>query len=120
MSLGIDVDRVSEVLLADGWHDVKFFKGESSFELDAYEYIRKHEGRTDPDVRQGVPSTGATWFDVNHNAQIFCPVTSILAVMVKEQAQAQPVYSGGKTVIASADSPFTAGKLDDDAFLTKK
>jgi len=89
MSLAIDVDRVSEVLLADGWHDVKFVEGQSTFEIDAYEYIRKHEGRTDPDVRQGVPSTGATWFDVNPNAQIYCPVTSILAVMVKEQVQAQ-------------------------------
>lgn len=119
MSLAIDVDKVSEVLLADGWHQVKFVDGESTFEIDAFEYIRKHEGRTDPDVRQGVPSTGAMWFDVKANAQVYCPLTSILAVMVKEQAQAHPVYSGGQRVTASADAPFTAGKSD-DAFLTKK
>jgi hypothetical protein len=37
MSLYIDVDRVSSVLLADGWHAV----AEDSFDLDAYEKAAK-------------------------------------------------------------------------------
>jgi hypothetical protein len=35
VSLAIDVDHVTEVLLADGWHIV----AEQSFTLDSYEYI---------------------------------------------------------------------------------
>ena len=35
MSLAIDVDRVIQVLLADGWHEVL----DDSFDLDAYEFI---------------------------------------------------------------------------------
>lgn len=41
MSLAVDVDRVAQVLLADGWHTVDFNEGVSSFDLDAYEFIRK-------------------------------------------------------------------------------
>jgi hypothetical protein len=35
MSLAIDIHRVAEVLLADGWHIV----ASQSFDLEAYEYI---------------------------------------------------------------------------------
>jgi hypothetical protein len=45
MSLSIDIDRVSDVLLADGWHRVIFQNGESTFLIDAYEYIQRREGR---------------------------------------------------------------------------
>ena len=40
MSLALDVSRVEQVLLMDGWHRV----ANASFELDAYEFI--HAGRT--------------------------------------------------------------------------
>ena len=40
MSLALDVSRVEQVLLMDGWHRV----ATASFELDAYEFI--HDGRT--------------------------------------------------------------------------
>ena len=79
--MAIDIGMVSEVLLADGWHDVKFIDGESTFELDSYEFIQGRGVGRDPLVRlgggqcEGVPSIGAKWFDVTHNAQIYCPVT---------------------------------------------
>jgi len=97
--LFINFHKVAKVLLADGWQEVKLTAdGKSTFDAD---------------------DTDAHWFDATGNAQIYCPVTSILAVMVKEQAQAQPLYSGGQRVTASADAPFTTGKSD-DAFLTTK
>ncbi|OQB75657.1 MAG: hypothetical protein BWX92_02532 [Deltaproteobacteria bacterium ADurb.Bin135] len=33
MSLSININKVTDVLLADGWHKVK------SFDLDSYEYV---------------------------------------------------------------------------------
>lgn len=88
MSLAIDVDRVREVLLADGWHQVV----NNSFEMDAYEYERSEErkpGGGDAGMRLGggvedlVPATGATWVERNaqgHARSVFCPITAILAV----------------------------------------
>ncbi|MBO4270407.1 hypothetical protein [Microbispora triticiradicis] len=38
MSLAIDVDRVAFVQLADGWHEVI----NGTFDLDSYEYVRRH------------------------------------------------------------------------------
>ena len=43
MSLAIDIDKVSDVLLADGWHHVEFAKGKSSFVIDAYDFL-EHRG----------------------------------------------------------------------------
>ena len=75
MSLAIDVDRVEQVLLADGWHQVEG----KSFALDAYEFI--HDGR---EVLAGgrpslTPSTGATWRE-SDGSVLACPVTMVLAV----------------------------------------
>lgn len=88
MSLSIDVDRVTEVLLADGWHKVDSHEGTSSFALDAYEFIQKHEGRREPDILHGgglggICSTGATWQE--KNSIMYCPLTAILAVRVRTQ-----------------------------------
>jgi len=56
MSLALDVSRVEQVLLMDGWHRV----ANASFELDAYEFI--HAGRT---IIAGQPtlisSMGGRW-----------------------------------------------------------
>ncbi len=75
MSLAIDVNRVDQVLLADGWHRV----ANRSFDLDAYEFM--HEDRA---VLTGgqvslVPSTGATWAEADGSV-VACPLTAILAV----------------------------------------
>jgi hypothetical protein len=75
MSLAIDVDAVTHVLLSDGWHVVH----KASFDLDAYEYIdegnRVYGGGDHPTV----PHTGARWIE-GDGAEIVCPLTSILAV----------------------------------------
>ena len=80
MSLAIDVDEVRAVLLADGWHDVK----DESFEIDAYEFVRGDEPRLLGGQSDGVCSAGARWREAGYGGsndrEIFCPLTSILAV----------------------------------------
>ena len=76
MGLGIDIDKVAEVLLTDGWHSVE------SFTLDAYEFIQRREGK-EPILlhdggQSGVCSTGATWKE--KGASFYCPLSAILAV----------------------------------------
>ncbi len=64
MSIAIDIDQVSDVLLADGWHHVEFAKGKSTFVIDAYEFLEHREKGRDPLVHvggglvAGVTSTG--------------------------------------------------------------
>ena len=74
MSLALDVSRVEQVLLTDGWHRV----AHASFELDAYEFI--HDGRTvlvgQPTI---VPSVGGRRTEAD-GSEVACPVTTILAV----------------------------------------
>ncbi len=92
MSLSIDIDRVSRVLLADGWHEVLKF----SFDLDSYEFVQSdeedqefglHQRNSEPHVLlaggrvQGVPATGATWREAD-GSRICCPITAVLAVKV--------------------------------------
>ena len=81
MSLAIDVDRVSEVLLPDGkWHKVIG----KSFDTDAYEYM--HEGKTifgGGSAKETIPSTGARWTELAEDGNervVFCPLTAIQAV----------------------------------------
>ena len=75
MSLKIDTDRITDVLLADGWHIVA---GES-FDLDSYEFVCEehlvHAGGREPLV----PATGFTFTD-DVGARISGPLTAILAV----------------------------------------
>jgi hypothetical protein len=74
VSLALDVSRVEQVLLMDGWHQV----ANASFELDAYEFI--HAGRTiiagQPTL---IPSMGGRWTEPNGSV-VACPVTAILEV----------------------------------------
>ena len=86
MSLAIDVDNVSAVLLADGWHTV----ADDSFLLDSYEFIWSgalaHGGGN-----SGVCATGFSFIeDFDHNAgeayhgdpaRVSGPLTAILAVV---------------------------------------
>lgn len=75
MSLYIDVDKVVEVLLVDGWHRVK----DESFDLDSYEmhhddYVVLPGGAAD-----GVTATGFA-FKTSEDHYMYGPLTSVLAV----------------------------------------
>jgi hypothetical protein len=84
MSLAIDVNRVSAVLLADGWHKVSLFgDGRSSFDIDAYEYLEDGNLRLGGGVCQGVVTTGAVWFE--RGQEVCVPLTSILAVKLRKR-----------------------------------
>lgn len=82
MSLAIDIDSVTGVLLADGWHAVK----NASFILDSYEYLWGDGGpEGDPMIvhgggQSGVCATGFGFHDSQSDAWMFGPLTSILAV----------------------------------------
>jgi hypothetical protein len=87
MSLSIDVDEVTAVLLADGWHPVDQKNGVSTFATDAYEIMdwgsqeRKDDGRP---VARYQPKDSPTGFTFMENGTEVCgPMTSILAVKVK-------------------------------------
>ncbi len=76
MSLAIEVDEITAVLLADGWHEVD----EGSFELDSYEYAWEagntmlHRGG-----QSGVCANGFEFRGVDGH-RIAGPLTAILAV----------------------------------------
>lgn len=80
MSLYIDVDKVTEVLLADGWHAVE----DGSFDLDSYEY---HHGdhMLHGGGNYGVCATGFTFRNADGHS-MFGPLTAILAVKTDEEA----------------------------------
>lgn len=89
MSLLIDMDRVTEVLLADGWHEVARYKnGVSSFDGDAYEYKWSSNGR-DMYVTfgegSGVTYEGFSFQDAKTGDRIAGPFTSVLAVREKKE-----------------------------------
>jgi hypothetical protein len=93
MSLAIDIDKVTEVLLVDGWHRV----ADDSFFLDAYEYIEPRE-RKDPILHfgggqgKGAPSTGFGFSEQlaaktgasGGTVTIYGPISAILAVRTKK------------------------------------
>jgi hypothetical protein len=91
MSLAINVDHVTDVLLADGWHpcdpmdysqDVGDDGAVSSFDLDAYEYLDVDDSALLPGGREDlVPATGFTFYE---DGQRICgPITSIIAVRTR-------------------------------------
>jgi hypothetical protein len=80
MSIAIDVDLVTEVLLTDGWHTVV----DRSFFLDSYEYLWRDIDEERMVLLGGgterlIPSTGFT-FTEDTGRRISCPLTAILAV----------------------------------------
>jgi hypothetical protein len=98
MSREIDVEKISEVLLADGWHKVSAVgDGRSSFGLDVYEF-QEPPGPQQPDPRPNAAQqakesteqhgarTGARWTE-SDGSRVFCPVTSILAVKYAGQKE---------------------------------
>ena len=87
MSLSIDVDRISGVLLGDGWHKIASREdGRSSFGMDSYEFLEPHpDSKRDPimHLKGGqedlIPATGSHWTEPD-GSTVFCPLTAILAV----------------------------------------
>lgn len=86
MSLVIDVDKVSAVLLPDGWYTA----ADWSFTIDAYEYVW---GSADNMLMLGggqcnlVPSTGFS-FTEESGAVISGPLTAVLAVRQEHEQRA--------------------------------
>ena len=90
MSLAIQVNNVSEVLLADGWHVVEpsihdDLGWTSSFDVDSYEFFDEQRILVTGGGVRGVPSTGATWIEKSDSGngtlvKVACPLTAVLAV----------------------------------------
>ena len=93
MSLAIDVNKVTHVLLADGWHEVVWDKVSktSSFDTDAYEFVQGREGDKESislfdggQSKEVISTTGATWHDADSETIIVCPLNAVLALKVAE------------------------------------
>jgi hypothetical protein len=78
MSLEIDVGKVEQVLLADGWHKV----ADHSLALDSYEFVHKGQVLLGGGQVTGIPSTGAEWRELDGSI-CACPLTAVLAVKWK-------------------------------------
>ena len=100
MSLEIDVEKISEVLLADGWHKVSAVgDGRSSFGLDVYQFQQSPTQEMHaPQLHAGQPTkagqeheacpSGARWTEAD-GSRVFCPLTSILAVKYRGQQKTE-------------------------------
>ena len=99
MSLAIEVDDITHVLLADGWHTVH----DASFGIDSYEFMSR-EGMGDSPMLGGgqekhIAAAGhrgstsrehiaAAGFSFTEGDHVLCgPLTSVLAVKVKAKRQ---------------------------------
>jgi hypothetical protein len=99
MSLAIEVDDITHVLLADGWHTVH----DASFGIDSYEFMwregmgdgpmlgggqEKHTaaaGHRGSTSREHIAAAGFSFTEGDH---LLCgPLTSVLAVKVKTKRQ---------------------------------
>ncbi|RSM73470.1 hypothetical protein DMH04_41400 [Kibdelosporangium aridum] len=74
MSLAIDVDEITAVLLADGWHTV----ANKSFTLDSYEFVWR-DSTMHGGGQSGVCSAGFEFTD-DSGAMLSGPLTAVLAV----------------------------------------
>lgn len=105
MILEIDIEKISEVLLADGWHKVsQVGDGRSSFGMGNFELQEsKPATQEDPSARVQRPESenkqenndhreptpnGARWTEAD-GSRVFCPVTSILAVKYAGQKKSE-------------------------------
>jgi hypothetical protein len=75
MSIAIDVNRVTEVLLADGWHSV----AGGSFTIDSYEYVCEEELLLPGGHESLIPARGFTFSEPDRR-RISGSLTAILAV----------------------------------------
>jgi hypothetical protein len=74
MSLSIQTDEVTDLLLTDRWYKVK----PGSFRLDIYEF----PGHLNGGQEQLLPSMGAGWTSPD-GSKMFCPITSVSALRTK-------------------------------------
>jgi hypothetical protein len=78
MSLAIDVDNITHVLLADGWHEVQ----DASFGIDSYEFMSRQGMGNSPMLGGGqekhVAASGFSFTEGDHI--LSGPLTSVLAV----------------------------------------
>lgn len=81
MSLLINPDRITGVLLLDGWHDLEA----GTFDLDSYEFGIAHDNGRGPDLwhaggAAGITATGFAFTPLGTLDRISGPLTAILAV----------------------------------------
>lgn len=88
MSLAIDVDHVTAVLLTDGWHTV----ADDSFNIDSYEFLWWGQGRKDrhdPVVLHGGGQSGVCaagyGFRTPEGDYLAGPLTAILGVRYDDE-----------------------------------
>lgn len=85
MSLSIDTDKVTHVLLTDGiWHKVIG----KTFDLDSYEYLDRGHCILQGGMVEGVVSTGFT-FREDEDTVISGPLTALHAVRTAEPLPAK-------------------------------
>ncbi|HEV3091291.1 MAG TPA: hypothetical protein VGX91_07615 [Candidatus Cybelea sp.] len=94
MSLAIDIDLVTDVLLADGWHHVE----NDSFEIDAYEFLQtwfneveKSQSRLLGGQEALVPSRGFFFSELHGGEDVatYGPITSIIALRARQRTEAE-------------------------------
>jgi hypothetical protein len=76
MSLSIDVDKVTGVLLPDGWHDV----ADNSFDVDAYEFV--HHGETIHRGGEGGVTSEGFRFKDGGGQRFYGPLTTLQAIRI--------------------------------------
>jgi hypothetical protein len=79
VSLAIDLDDVTAVLLSDGWHQV----ANSSFAIDAYEYVFQGD-TTHGGGAGGITSSGYTFKEMD-GTWLSGPLTAVLAVRTPDR-----------------------------------
>lgn len=89
MSLAIDIDRVTAVLLADGWHTVDTMNQSgrtvSSFSLDAYEFVEHQENQDNGPISRVGGGDGETVgytgvYFASQGENYYCPLSSVLSI----------------------------------------
>jgi hypothetical protein len=120
MSLCIDVNAVSAVLLADGWHEV----AHASFNLDAYEYAWSGDasliGTNYLDMKllhgggeSGICATGFG-FEAPDGSRMFGPLSAVLAVrecMPKADRTRVNYEARVMEVLAASPEPMSKGAI---------
>jgi hypothetical protein len=86
MSLQINQDKITRVLLADGWHDARGF-GTDAYEFGAYFWDRDWGANGSPRFHcehgggdSGVCATGFAFTDAATGETVAGPLTAILAI----------------------------------------
>lgn len=77
MSLAIDTNTITRVLLADGWHTVL----NNSFDIDSYEYLWQDRPVLVGGQDNHIAAAGFTF--LSSDGRISGPLTSVLAVTTR-------------------------------------